>query len=75
MLLREYSRYFIINGLTGHLCSYILSNVHTGRDLLLTMRDAHAHLSRTLEGLQPPLFEYQYSLFPSLSLHFLVIVN
>lgn len=58
ILLREYGRYFIINGLTGHLCSYILSNVFSGRDLLLTMRDAHARLRRTLEGMQPPLFEY-----------------
>lgn len=57
-LLREYGRYFIINGLTGHLCSYILSNVFSGRDLLLIMRDAHARLRRTLEGMQPPLFEY-----------------
>src|SRR5579883_720223 len=58
-LLREYGRYFIINGLTGHLCAYILTNVHSGRDLLLTMRDAHARLRRTLDGLVPPLFEYE----------------
>jgi hypothetical protein len=58
ILLREYGRYFILNGLTGHLCSYILSNVFSGRDLLLTMRDAHARLRRTMEDLQPPLFEY-----------------
>lgn len=57
-LLREYGRYFIFNGLTGHLCSYILSNVSNGRDLLLTMRDAHARLRRTQDGMQPPLFEY-----------------
>lgn len=57
-LLREYGRYFLLNGLTGHLCSYILSNVSSGRDLLLTMRDAHARLRRTLDGMQPPLFEY-----------------
>lgn len=57
-LLREYGRYFIINGLTGHLCSYILSNVHNSRDLLLTMRDAHARLRRTMHGMVPPLFEY-----------------
>jgi hypothetical protein len=57
-LLREYGRYFIFNGLTGHLCSYILSNVSNGRDLLLTMRDAHARLRRTHDGMQPPLFEY-----------------
>ena len=58
-LLREYGCYFIINGLTGHLCSYILSNVHSGRDLLLAMRDAHARLRRTLDGMMPPLFEYR----------------
>jgi predicted hydrocarbon binding protein len=57
-LLREYGRYFISNGLTGHLCSYILSNVFSSRDLLLTMRDAHARLRRTGDELQPPLFEY-----------------
>ena len=32
-LLREYGHYFIINGLTGHLCTYVLSQVHSGRDL------------------------------------------
>jgi hypothetical protein len=57
-LLREYGRYFIINGLTGHLCSHILSNVFSGCDLLLTMRDAHARLRRTKDELQPPLFKY-----------------
>jgi hypothetical protein len=57
-LLREYGRYFIANGLTGHLCAYILSNVHSSRDLLLAMRDAHARLRRTLDGMVPPLFEY-----------------
>lgn len=57
-LLREYGRYFIANGLTGHLCSYILSNVQNSRDLLLTMRDAHARLRRTMDGMVPPLFEY-----------------
>ena len=58
-LLREYGRYFIINGLTGHLCAYILTNVHSARDLILAMRDAHARLRRTLDGLVPPLFEYE----------------
>lgn len=64
-LLREYGRYFIINGLTGHLCLYILAQVHNGCDLLLTMRNAHARLRTTLEGLQPPLFEYEPSSFPN----------
>ncbi len=58
-LLHEYGRYFIINGLTSHLCMYILSEVHNGRDLLLSMRDSHARLRRTLDGLVPPLFEYE----------------
>ena len=57
-LLREYGRYFILNGLTSHLCAYILSHVHSGRELVLAMRDAHARLRLTQEGLTPPLFEY-----------------
>lgn len=64
-LLREYGRYFIMNGLTGHLCMYILSSVHSGRDLLLSMRDSHARLRRTLDGLVPPLFEYEQSSSPN----------
>jgi hypothetical protein len=58
-LLREYGRYFIINGLTRHLCAYLLSKVQSGRDLLLTMRDAHAQMRRTPDALTPPLFEYE----------------
>jgi len=61
MLLREYGRYFIINGLTSHLCSYVLSQIHSGRDLLLAMRDVHARLRQTREGLTPPLFNYETS--------------
>jgi hypothetical protein len=64
-LLREYGRYFIINGLTSHLCTYVLSQVHSGRDLLLTMRDVHARLRRTEEGLTPPLFNYELSSHPN----------
>jgi hypothetical protein len=59
MLLREYGRYFILNGLTRHLCTYLLSQVHSGRDLLLTMRDAHAQMRRTPDALTPPLFGYE----------------
>ena len=40
-LLHEYGRYFIINSLTRRLCSYLLNQLHNGRDLLLAMRDAH----------------------------------
>ncbi len=58
-LLREYGRYFIMNGLTGHLCAYLLTQVHSGRELLLTMREAHAQMRRTPDGLAPPLFAYE----------------
>ena len=47
-LLREYGRYFILNGLTGHLCTYLLTQVQSSRDLLLTMRDAHARWTEWL---------------------------
>jgi hypothetical protein len=30
-LLREYGRYFIMNGLTSHLCTYVLSQISSGR--------------------------------------------
>jgi hypothetical protein len=58
-LLWEYGRYFMLNGLTSHLCAYLLAQVHSGRDLLLTMRDAHAQMRRTPDGLSPPLFSYE----------------
>lgn len=57
-LMREYGRYFIINGLTRHLCAYLLTQVHSGRDLLLAMHDAHEQMSRLPDGLTPPLFQY-----------------
>jgi hypothetical protein len=63
-LLREYDSYFIINGLTGHLCTYILSNVHSGCELLLTMRDAHA-ASAALSKVAPSLLEYWSSPSPN----------
>lgn len=58
-ILREYGRYFMINGLTSHLCAYLLTQVHSGRDLLLVMRDAHAQMRRTPDAVTPPLFRYQ----------------
>ena len=58
-LLWEYGRYFIINGLTSHLCAYLLTKVNNGRELLLLMRQAHAQMRRLPDGLTPPLFEYQ----------------
>src|SRR5437588_4266023 len=58
-LLREYGRYFMINGLTRHLCAYLLTQVHSGRDLLLTMSNAHAQMRRTPDSLTPPLFGYE----------------
>ncbi|MDQ2907487.1 MAG: heme NO-binding domain-containing protein [Ktedonobacteraceae bacterium] len=58
-LLREYGRYFITNGLTRYRCAYLLSQVHSGRDLLLAMRDAHKQMSRIPDGLTPPVFQYR----------------
>jgi Haem-NO-binding len=57
-LLQEFGRYFIINSLTRHLCAYILNQVHSSRDLLLAMHDAHEQMSRLPDGLAPPLFKY-----------------
>ncbi len=61
MLLREYGRYFITNGLTSHLCAYLLAQVRSGKELLMVMRDAHAQMRRTPDSLTPPLFEYEIS--------------
>jgi hypothetical protein len=58
-LLREYGRYFLINGLTSHLCAYLLAQVHSGRDLLLMMRQAHAQMRNIPDGLTPPVFRYE----------------
>jgi Haem-NO-binding len=58
-LLREYGRYFILNGLTDHLCAYLLTRVHSGRELLLMMRDAHTQMRRTPDNVTPPLFMYE----------------
>jgi len=58
-LLWEYGRYFMLNGLTSHLCAYLLTKVNDGRELLLMMRKAHAQMRRLPDGLTPPLFEYQ----------------
>lgn len=57
-LLHEFGHYFITNGLTRHLCAYLLTQVHSGRDLLLAMHDAHEQMSRPPDGLAPPLFKY-----------------
>ncbi len=58
-LLRQFGRYFMVNGLTSHLCAYLLTQVQSGRDLLLKMRDAHEQMSRTPDALTPPLFAYE----------------
>src|SRR3989442_10819555 len=58
-ILHEYGRYFMINGLTSHLCAYLLAQVHNGRELLLVMSNAHAQMRRTADGLTPPLFKYE----------------
>ena len=59
ILLREYGRYFMLNGLTSHRCAYLLTQVHSGRELLLVMRDAHAQMRRTPDAITPPLFQYE----------------
>jgi len=59
ILLREYGHYFIINGLTSHLCAYLLNRIHNARELLLTMRDAHLQMRCTPDSLTPPLFAYE----------------
>ena len=61
-LLREYGHYFLINGLTSHLCAYLLTQVHNGRDLLLTMRKAHAQMRRIPDGFGFP--RMRDSVFP-----------
>ncbi len=58
-ILFEFGRYFIINGLVEHLCGYLLSQAWSGYDLLLLMRDAHAQMRRTPDGITPPLFSYE----------------
>ena len=58
-LMVEYGRYFMLNGLVEYLCGYLLAQAWNGYDLLLKMREAHAQMRRTPEGLEPPLFEYQ----------------
>ncbi len=60
-IFREYGRYFIINGLTSHLCAYFLMRVHSARELLLAMREGHAQMRRMPDGLTPPLFNYEIS--------------
>lgn len=58
-LMVEYGRYFMLNGLVEYLCGYLLAQAWCGYDLLLLMRDAHAQMRRTPDGLTPPLFEYE----------------
>lgn len=58
-ILREYGHYFVTNSLTSHLCSYLLTQVHSGRELLIAMRDAHAQMRRTPDALTPPVFSYE----------------
>ncbi len=58
-LMFEYGRYFMLNGLVEYLCGYLLAQAWSAADLLLLMRDAHAQMRRTPDGLEPPLFGYQ----------------
>lgn len=58
-LMFEYGHYFMINGLVEYLCGYLLAQAWNGYDLLLLMRDAHAQMRRTPDGVEPPLFSYE----------------
>lgn len=58
-LMFEYGRYFMLNGLVEYLCGYLLAQAWNGYDLLLLMRDAHAQMRRTPDGVMPPLFSYE----------------
>lgn len=58
-LMFEYGRYFMVNGLVEYLCGYLLAQAWNAADLLLLMRDAHAQMRRTPDGLEPPLFAYK----------------
>lgn len=58
VLLRDYGRFFMLNGLTSRLCSYLLDQVHGGRDLLLAMNNAHEQMHQADVGVTPPLFQY-----------------
>lgn len=55
-LLRDFGYFFVINGLTSHICTYLLSRVKNGRELLLTMQEVHARMQGTSNGIPPPFF-------------------
>ena len=59
IILQEYGRYFMLNGLTNHLCAYLLTRVRSGQELLLIMRNAHDQMRRTPDSITPPLFQYE----------------
>ncbi len=58
-LMFEYGHYFMLNGLVEYLCGYLLAQSWNAADLLLQMRDAHAQMRRTPDGVEPPLFSYE----------------
>jgi hypothetical protein len=58
-LMFEYGRYFMRNGLVEYLCGYLLAQAWGAADLLLLMRQAHAQMRRTPDGVEPPLFAYE----------------
>jgi hypothetical protein len=57
-LMFEYGHYFMMNGLVEYLCGYLLAQAWSAYDLLLLMRNAHAQMRRTPDGVEPPLFNY-----------------
>ena len=46
------------NGLVSRLCAYLLNDIHSARELLLAMSNAHKQMSYAEESVKPPLFGY-----------------
>lgn len=55
-LLREFGHFFVISGLTSHICTYLLSQVKNERELLLVMQEAHARIQGMSDDIPPPFF-------------------
>ncbi len=50
LILREYGHYFMINGLTSHLCAYLLAQVHNGHEIFALIYDSPRQLCPVLLG-------------------------
>lgn len=59
MLLQEYGRYFVSCSLIEKKCPHLISDIKSGRDLLLRMRQAHLQMRQVSDAIVPPIFEYE----------------